>query len=67
MAKAHEGLEVKDITEPNGIIRAEVCKDSGNLPTNLCMHIQEVIEFMKRCLLKEQNRLVTVMHMFFQI
>lgn len=36
MAKAHEGLDVKDIGEPNGIVRVNVCKDSGLLPSSLC-------------------------------
>jgi len=36
MAKAHEGLEVKDIEEPSGIVRVNVCKDSGLLPSLFC-------------------------------
>ena len=36
MAKAHEGLEVKDIEEPSGIVKVSVCKDSGLLPSSLC-------------------------------
>ena len=36
MAKAHEGLEVKDIEEPSGIVKVDVCKDSGLLPNSLC-------------------------------
>lgn len=36
MAKAHEGLEVKDIEEPSDIVKVAVCKDSGKLPTDLC-------------------------------
>ena len=36
MAKAHEGLEVKDLEEPSGIIRIPICKDSGKLPSSLC-------------------------------
>lgn len=36
MAKAHEGLEVKDIEEPGGIVKVNVCKDSGLLPSTLC-------------------------------
>lgn len=36
MAKAHEGLEVTDIEEPSGIVKATVCKDSGKLATDLC-------------------------------
>ena len=36
MKKAHEGLEVKDIPMPDGIVTEYVCKDSGELPTDLC-------------------------------
>jgi penicillin-binding protein 1A len=36
MAKAHEGLAVKDITAPSGLVRVDVCKDSGLLPSDLC-------------------------------
>ena len=36
MEKAHEGKEVTDITMPSGIVQAEVCKDSGKAPTDLC-------------------------------
>lgn len=36
MAKAHEGLEVTDVEEPNDIVRVSVCKDSGKLATDLC-------------------------------
>lgn len=36
MAKAHEGLEVKDLEMPDGIVTVAVCQDSGKLPTDLC-------------------------------
>ncbi|MBY6917215.1 peptidase [Clostridium botulinum] len=36
MAKAHEGMEVKDLDEPSGIVHVAVCKDSGKLPSSLC-------------------------------
>ena len=36
MAKAHEGLEVKDLEMPDGIVQVAVCQDSGKLPTDLC-------------------------------
>jgi len=36
MAEAHKNLEVKDIAEPSGIVRASVCRDSGKLPTEYC-------------------------------
>lgn len=36
MAKAHEGLEVSDVEEPSGIVKVNVCKDSGLLPSSLC-------------------------------
>ena len=36
MAVAHKNLEVKDIPQPQGIVKATVCKDSGLLPSELC-------------------------------
>lgn len=36
MQKAHEGLAVKDIEMPKGIVTAPVCIDSGKSPTDLC-------------------------------
>jgi len=36
MQEANKDFEVKDIEEPNGIIRASVCKDSGLSPSSLC-------------------------------
>ena len=36
MQEANKDFEVKDIDEPNGIIRASVCKDSGLSPSSLC-------------------------------
>ncbi|OOM74444.1 penicillin-binding protein 1F [Clostridium puniceum] len=36
MAKAHEGLTVKEIEAPSGIVKVNVCKDSGLLPSALC-------------------------------
>lgn len=36
MAEAHKDLTVKDIDEPSGLVRANVCRDSGELPTDLC-------------------------------
>ena len=36
MAKAHEGLPYKDLSEPSSLVRVDVCKDSGKLATNLC-------------------------------
>ncbi|AGX42143.1 transglycosylase domain-containing protein [Clostridium saccharobutylicum] len=36
MAKAHEGMDAKDIEEPTGITKVDVCKDSGDLPGSLC-------------------------------
>lgn len=33
MAKAHENLAVKEIDQPSGILRINVCKDSGLLPS----------------------------------
>ncbi|WP_294405221.1 transglycosylase domain-containing protein [uncultured Clostridium sp.] len=36
MAKAHEGLKVKEIEEPSSIVKVSVCRDSGLLPSSLC-------------------------------
>jgi penicillin-binding protein 1A len=36
MAEAHKNLEVKDISQPSGIVTAAVCIDSGKIPTDLC-------------------------------
>ncbi|MBE6062350.1 MAG: PBP1A family penicillin-binding protein [Clostridium butyricum] len=36
MKKAHEGLAVKEIEEPSGIVKVNVCQDSGDLPTPGC-------------------------------
>lgn len=36
MRQVHQGLAVKGFYRPDGIIEAEVCKDSGKLATDLC-------------------------------
>lgn len=36
MKKAHEKLAVKEIEEPSGIVKVNVCQDSGDLPTPGC-------------------------------
>ena len=36
MEKAHRGLEKKDFLEPAGIIRQEICTESGQLATKAC-------------------------------
>lgn len=36
MAKAHENSQVKDIEQPSGIVKVNVCKDSGLLPSLFC-------------------------------
>lgn len=36
MEKAHEGLKVKELDEPSGIVKVSVCKDSGLLPSAAC-------------------------------
>jgi penicillin-binding protein 1A len=36
MEEAHKELPVKDIDEPSGIVNMAVCRDSGELPTDLC-------------------------------
>lgn len=38
MAVAHKELEVTDLAQPQGIVKATVCKDSGLLPSELCTH-----------------------------
>lgn len=40
MAVAHKNLEVTDLSQPQGIVKATVCKDSGLLPSELCTHDQ---------------------------
>lgn len=36
MAKAHEGLDYKEIDMPSGITSATICMDSGKLASDLC-------------------------------
>lgn len=36
MQEIHKELKVIDFKKPDGIVTATVCKDSGNLPTDLC-------------------------------
>lgn len=36
MLQVHKDLKYKDFTRPSGIISVTVCKDSGELPTDLC-------------------------------
>jgi len=36
MRQIHEGLSVENFHMPDGIVTAEVCRDSGKLPTELC-------------------------------
>jgi penicillin-binding protein 1A len=36
MKVAHEGLPVKQIQRPSGIVSVAICSDSGKLPTDLC-------------------------------
>ena len=38
MNVVHSGLSYTDIEAPSGLVQAEVCKDSGKSPTNLCYH-----------------------------
>lgn len=40
MKKAHEGLEIKTFEEPDGIVRANICVDSGKLAGELCSQDQ---------------------------
>lgn len=37
MRQIHSGLVAKDFVQPDGIVTATVCKDSGKLPTDLCL------------------------------
>ena len=36
MKEIHKDLEKEKFKEPKGIVRANICKDSGKLPTDLC-------------------------------
>jgi len=36
MEKIHKGLEIKQFSEPSGIVKASICIDSGHRPTELC-------------------------------
>lgn len=36
MAKVHDGLASKEFDTPGGLTWVEVCRDSGDLPTDLC-------------------------------
>ncbi|MDI6601152.1 MAG: penicillin-binding protein 1A [Thermoanaerobacteraceae bacterium] len=36
MAKVHEGLPSKEFDTPSGLTWVDVCRDSGELPTDLC-------------------------------
>lgn len=40
MDVVHSGLSYADIEAPSGLVQAEVCKDSGKSPTDLCYHDQ---------------------------
>ncbi|WP_163194470.1 transglycosylase domain-containing protein [Clostridium thermarum] len=37
MEVAHKNLEVKDIPVPTGLVKAQICIDSGKQPTDLCL------------------------------
>lgn len=36
MQQVHSGMKYTDFSKPDGIVSAYVCKDSGDLPTDLC-------------------------------
>jgi len=38
MEKVHKNLQIKDFVEPNGIVKCQVCIDSGKLPGPLCAY-----------------------------
>ncbi|MEG1287558.1 MAG: transglycosylase domain-containing protein [Clostridium sp.] len=40
MAPAHEGLEVTNLNQPDGLVTSYVCKDSGKRSTDLCSRDQ---------------------------
>ncbi len=42
MAAAHEGLRVVDFPEPAGIVRLEVCAETGLLPNPTCPRVEEL-------------------------
>ncbi|KPU42297.1 penicillin-binding protein 1F [Oxobacter pfennigii] len=37
MRQIHTGLETKDFEMPEGLVTVKVCRDSGKLPTELCL------------------------------
>ncbi len=41
MEQIHQGLEVKDFPQPDGIVEVEICKDTGYLPSSSCSTITE--------------------------
>ncbi len=38
MQRIHEGLEDKDFPQPDGLVTASYCMDSGMIPTEACSH-----------------------------
>lgn len=48
MEPAHEGLPVEDWAEPAGIVRARICKQSGQLPGPYCPDTQQYTEVFLR-------------------
>ena len=42
MAAAHAKLPVKDFTEPAGIVRLEICSETGLLPNLTCPRVEEM-------------------------
>ena len=40
MKKAHEGLEIKAFEQPDGLVKANICVDSGKLAGELCSQDQ---------------------------
>lgn len=43
MKMATNGLQVKDITAPSGVVTCKVCADSGELPTSSCPNVRDEI------------------------
>ncbi len=53
MEQVHQGLEVKDFPQPDGIVEVEICEKTGYLPSSSCSTITEYFaegtEPTKRC------------------
>ena len=43
MIKAHDSLPIEDFAEPEGIVHADVCLESGELATDRCINVREEV------------------------